>query len=91
MTTPILGSDASKGQGANGMSFQRFDDLHAAGVRFGVFRATIGTVADASYPVNARRAAKLGWAVGGYHFLYPGDGRGQADAFSGALLDGIDR
>lgn len=79
--SPILGIDASRYQGEHGMSFQRFDALHDAGVRFGIFRATIGTSADASCATNMARADKRGWVTGTYHFLLPGNPEDQAEAY----------
>jgi len=89
VTAPILGIDASTYQGPRGMSFARFEALHAAGVRFGIFRATINATVDASCKVNLARADKLGWAVGSYHFLYPGNADTQAELYAKHCGDGL--
>ena len=81
----ILGVDASKYQGLSGMSHQRFDSLDDAGVRFGIFRATIGTQRDRSCEENLKRAKGRGWVFGTYHFLVPGDTDAQAEAYAAQL------
>lgn len=67
----ILGIDASYWQGPQGMSFMRFEGLDDDNIRFGVFRASIGTAHDDSFTANIARAEKYGWERAGYHFLVP--------------------
>jgi len=68
----MLGIDASVYQGPDGMSFARFQDLDDAGVRFGIYRASIGTAPDGSFKNNIARSEKQGWPAAAYHYLVPG-------------------
>lgn len=87
--TPILGIDASLYQGSRGMSHRRFKALNHRGVRFGIFRASIGNGRDSSCATNLRRAKALGWEAWTYHFLTPGDAASQAETYAAVCGNGL--
>lgn len=81
-TATRLGIDASIWQGSGGMPEARFRRLAAAGITFGVFRATFGGALDRSWSRNVKRSRAAGIMPGAYAFLTGSDdGRDQATVF----------
>lgn len=66
----ILGCDMSAYQGSTGASTTLFNNIHAAGGRWGIFRASIGLDTDTAFATNRTRGLAKGWVVGAYHMLY---------------------
>lgn len=75
----LLGIDVSVWQG--GIAWDRVP----RDIVFAIARATIKYKPDSWYASNARGITETGRLAGAYHYLYPGDGRGQADAFLGVV------
>jgi GH25 family lysozyme M1 (1,4-beta-N-acetylmuramidase) len=82
--TPLFGVDVSE--------YQHLVDwpaLAASGIGFAVCRASLGTgYTDPTFARNVPAARGEDLVVGAYHYLYPGDGALQADAFLAVAWDG---
>lgn len=82
----ILGVDFSAHEGMSGVSDAVLKQCDEAGVKFLINRASLGVgYVDSSLIRNLRRAERLGWLTGGYHFLYHGRAALQAERFVGAM------
>lgn len=80
----LYGIDVSKWQGT-----VDYAAVKAAGMEYSIARATLGDAyVDPTFRVNRASAAAVGLIPGAYHFLTPGDGRDQADAFLRTIGDG---
>ena len=86
MADYILGVDFSAHEGSAGVSDAVLKQCEVGGVRFLINRASLGTAyVDTSLVRNIRRAERLGWVTGGYHFLVRGRGAVQAERFVNAM------
>jgi lysozyme len=84
VSAPLFGVDVSEYQGDID-----WPALAASGIGFAICRASLGTgYTDPTFARNILAARNQGLVVGAYHYLYPGDGARQADAFLAAAWDG---
>lgn len=77
----LYGIDVSKWQGT-----VDYAAVKAAGMGYCIARASLGDAyVDPTFKVNRQSSIAVGLVAGAYHYLTPGDGADQADAFLRAI------